>query len=91
MGGGRVFCNPPYGRELPKWVDKAYRESLDGATVVMLIPARPDTSYWHNIIFPHAAAICYLKGRLRFGRSDQGAPFPSAIVVFKKDTIGSWR
>ena len=86
-----MYCNPPYGRELPKWVEKAYRESLDGATVVMLIPARPDTKYWHDIIFPHAAAICYLKGRIRFGGGDSSAPFPSAVVVFKKDTLGAWR
>ena len=73
------------------WVRKAYQESEKGATVVMLIPARTDTSYWHDTIYPHAAAICYLKGRIRFGGSKQGAPFPSALVVFKKDTLGNWR
>ena len=90
---GNVFVNPPYGRELPKWVKKAYEESLEGRcrTIVMLIPARPDTRYWQDIIFPYAAAICYIKGRLKFNDGNQGAPFPSAIVVFKSDTLGYWR
>ena len=59
--------------------------------MVMLIPARTETKYWHEIIFPHAAAICFIHGRLKFGNSKQGAPFPSALVVFKKDTLGAWR
>ena len=46
----RVFCNPPYGRGLKDWVRKAYEESKKGALVVMLIPARTDTSYWHDYV-----------------------------------------
>lgn len=89
--GGVVWCNPPYGRELPKWVRKAYKEAQNGACVVMLIPARTDTAIWKSVIFPHAAAICFVYGRLRFSNSKASAPFPSAIVVFKENTIGSWR
>ncbi len=79
---GTVFCNPPYGRELPKWVRKASEESRNGSTIVMLIPARPDTSYWHDIIFAYCKAVLFIRGRLHFGGSKQAAPFASAIIVF---------
>tara|TARA_X000001382_G_scaffold130917_1_gene127822 strand:+ start:311 stop:736 length:426 start_codon:yes stop_codon:yes gene_type:complete len=81
-----VFMNPPYGREISKWVKKAYQESLKGATVVCLIPARTDTKYWHDYIFPHAK-VRFVKGRLKFGGKQKGsgsAPFPSAVVIFKE-------
>ena len=78
-----VFMNPPYGREIKKWIKKAYEESLNGATVVCLIPARTDTTYWHDYIFGKALDIRFLKGRLKFGDSKNSAPFPSAIVVYK--------
>ena len=84
MGGEIVFCNPPYGRELPKWVKKCYEESLLGTTVVMLIPARTDTSYFHDFIY-HKAEIRFIRGRVRFGNSTQNAPFPSMIVIFRKE------
>jgi site-specific DNA-methyltransferase (adenine-specific) len=77
--------NPPYGREIGKWIEKAYVESLGGATVVCLIPARTDTKYWHEFIFPHANEIRFIKGRLKFGNSKNSAPFPSALVVFKNE------
>lgn len=77
-----VFMNPPYGREIKKWIKKAYEESLNGATVVCLIPARTDTTYWHDFIFDKADDIRFLKGRLKFGNSKNSAPFPSAIVVY---------
>ena len=80
-----VFMNPPYGREIPKWIQKAYEESLRGAIVVCLIPSRTDTRYWHEFIFPYAE-IRFIKGRLKFGGNQKGsgaAPFPSAIVIFK--------
>ena len=76
-----VFMNPPYGREIKKWIKKAYEESLNGATVVCLIPARTDTTYWHDFIFDKADDIRFLKGRLKFGNSKNTAPFPSAIVL----------
>ncbi|MCH4365383.1 phage N-6-adenine-methyltransferase [Staphylococcus haemolyticus] len=78
-----VFMNPPYGRGIKKWIKKAYEESLNGATVVCLIPARTDTTYWHDFIFDKADDIKFLKGRLKFGNGKNSAPFPSAIVVYK--------
>ncbi|MCD8905911.1 phage N-6-adenine-methyltransferase [Staphylococcus chromogenes] len=79
-----VFMNPPYGREIKYWIKKAYEESLEGATVVCLIPARTDTTYWHEYIFNNAHEIRFLKGRLKFGDSNNSAPFPSAVVIYKK-------
>ena len=79
----RVFMNPPYGRKIGKWIKKAYEESKKSAIVVCLIPARTDTRYWHDYIFPHAT-IRFLKGRVKFenGKKPQSAPFPSAVVIF---------
>lgn len=82
-GGYNVFCNPPYGRELSLWVQKAYEESKKpNTTVVMLIPARTDTRYFHDYIYHKAKEIRFLKGRLKFGDSKNSAPFPSMVVVF---------
>ena len=78
-----VFMNPPYGREIKRWIKKAYEESLNGATVVCLIPSRTDTAYWHNYIFGKADDIRFIKGRLKFGGSKNPAPFPSAIIIYK--------
>lgn len=75
-----VFCNPPYGREIGKWVKKA--SEAEGGVVVMLIPARTDTRYFHEYIY-NKAEIRFLKGRLKFGGATNGAPFPSMIVIFK--------
>ena len=80
-----VFMNPPYGKEITKWIEKAYKESLKGSVVVCLIPSRTDTKYWHDFIFPYAE-VRFIKGRLKFGGNKKGsgaAPFPSAIVIFK--------
>lgn len=79
--GHRVFMNPPYGREIGKWVKKAYEESLKGALVVCLLPSRTDTIYFHKYIYGKAE-IRFIKGRLKFGESKNSAPFPSMIVVF---------
>jgi phage N-6-adenine-methyltransferase len=90
--GETVFMNPPYGRDIGKWIRKAYEESLNGAVVVCLIPARTDTSYWHD--FVTRGEVRFIRGRVKFQnrllpswRSDgshkvSGAPFPSAIVVY---------
>jgi phage N-6-adenine-methyltransferase len=80
---GHVFCNPPYGRALCHWVNKADEESRCGntQTIVMLIPARTDTKFWHQSIVGKAA-ILFLKGRLKFGNAEQVAPFPSCLVVW---------
>lgn len=82
MGGQRVFCNPPYGKELPKWVKKCYDESRVGTLVVMLIPARTDTKWFHEYIYGKAE-IRFIKGRVKFGDSKNSAPFPSMLVVFR--------
>ena len=81
--GFTVFCNPPYGRVLREWVQKCYEESLKPNTrVVMLIPARTDTKYFHKYIYHMAKEIRFLKGRLKFGECTNSAPFPSMVVVF---------
>ena len=81
-GGQIVFCNPPYGREISKWVKKCYEESRKPDTiVVMLIPARTDTQYFHSYIYGKAE-IRFIKGRLHFNESKQGAPFPSMLVIY---------
>lgn len=83
------WMNPPYGREQIKWIKKAYQESLKGATVVCLIPARPDTIVWHEYIFPNAE-VRFIKGRLKFVGAETGALFPSALVIFgEKAEIGT--
>ena len=79
--GARVFCNPPYS-EISKWVEKAFRETRnDNTLVVMLIPSRTDTKYFHNFIYQRAE-IRFVKGRVKFGGKDN-APFPSMIVIFR--------
>ena len=80
--GHTVFCNPPYGRVLKEWVQKSYEESLKPNTkVIMLIPARTDTIYFHKYIY-NIATIRFLKGRLKFGGCKNSAPFPSMVVIF---------
>ena len=82
-GGYTVFCNPPYGRQIYDWVKKCYQESKKpNTTVVMLIPARTDTKYFHEFIYHQAKEIRFIKGRLKFGSAKNSAPFPSMIVVF---------
>ena len=80
-----VFMNPPYGRQIRQWVEKAYNESLKGSKVVCLIPSRTDTKYWHDFIFNKASEVRFIKGRLKFGDSKNSAPFPSAIIVYDKN------
>lgn len=78
-----VFMNPPYGREIYEWIEKAYNESVyNNAIVVCLIPARTDTKYWHDFCMK-ASEIRFVKGRLKFGNSDNSAPFPSAVIIFR--------
>lgn len=82
-GGYRVFCNPPYGRDISKWVKKAYNEGHKSNTLVcMLIPARTDTKFFHDYIL-NRAEIRFIKGRLKFGGSKTAAPFPSMLVVYR--------
>lgn len=79
------WMNPPYGRELPKWIKKAYESSRDNhATVVCLIPARTDTSYWHDYVMK-ASEVRLVRGRLTFEGAPYPAPFPSAVVIFRPE------
>jgi site-specific DNA-methyltransferase (adenine-specific) len=80
--GFTSFINPPYGRGIEKWIKKGFEESRkDNTKVVMLIPSRTDTKYWHDYVM-RADEVYFVKGRLKFGDSENSAPFPSAIVVF---------
>lgn len=80
-GQSTVFMNPPYGRAIKDWMKKGYESSLQGATVVCLVPARTDTIWWHD--YAMKGEIRLLKGRLKFGNAKTNAPFPSAVVVFR--------
>lgn len=81
---GTCWMNPPYGRDIQKWMGKAYTESrVNGATVVCLVPSRTDTKWWHE--YAMRGKIQFLRGRIKFGQSKNSAPFPSAIVAFGDD------
>lgn len=81
-GSERVWCNPPYGREIGKWVEACAKcKSL----AVMLLPARTDTRWFHNYIYKKAE-VRFIKGRLKFGDGKNSAPFPSMVVIFRGDS-----
>lgn len=81
---GIVWCNPPYGRQVGQWVRQAALAAAAGNTVVMLLPARTDTKWFHEYIYQRTnAEIRFLQGRLHFGGAKNAAPFPSMIVVFR--------
>lgn len=100
-GRKRVFVNPPYGRALPGWLSKAWEEAqYNGATVVMLLPTRTDTKWFHEYVMPHASEVRFIEGRVKYRNPDTGleapAPFPSMIVVFypamvTEHLFSSWR
>lgn len=78
----RVFMNPPYGRDIPRWMKKAYEEAKsNGALVVCFVPARVDTEWWHRFAVK-AADIRFPKGRVK-NANGQAWPFPIAVVVFR--------
>lgn len=88
-GGERVFCNPPYGRAIKDWVRKCAEET--DAFICLLIPARTDTSYFHDHIYrKQNVRIEFLRGRLKFeqgGVAQQSAPFPSMLVYFNENLL----
>ena len=87
--GHTVFVNPPYGRGIDKWIAKGYNTAKDeNSKVVMLIPARTDTRYWHDYVMK-ASEVHFGKGRLKFGDSENSAPFPSAVIVFDGGHAGT--
>jgi phage N-6-adenine-methyltransferase len=84
---GKVYCNPPYGRQIAAWLRKAWEAAQTTAElVVCLVPARTDTAWWHE--WATRGEIEFLRGRLRFGGAPSGAPFPSALVVFRNAREG---
>tara|TARA_R100001244_G_C5127254_1_gene124920 strand:- start:88 stop:531 length:444 start_codon:yes stop_codon:yes gene_type:complete len=78
------FANPPFSNQ-KDWIKKAYEESLKGKICVLLLPARPDTKIFHEIIFPYASQIRFIKGRLHYDEAKNSALFPSMIVVFNNN------
>lgn len=76
------WMNPPYGRSIEGWVRKAHEESLKGVTTVALLPARTDTSWFHNYI-NNKEEVRFIKGRVKFVGATSSAPFPSMIVIFR--------
>lgn len=82
---GTIWCNPPYGRKIGEWVRRAYISSQIGsATVVMLLPARTDTRWFHDYIYNKSnIEIRFIKGRLKFGGCKNSAPFPSMVIIFR--------
>ena len=80
---GVCWMNPPYGREIGRWVQKAYESK---AKVVCLLPARTDTKWFHEYCVK--GQITFLRGRLKFGGSKNSAPFPSMLVVFDRRDEG---
>lgn len=85
VGGQTVFCNPPYGRAIKDWVKKCSEEAKQpDTTVVLLIPARTDTAYFHDYIYQKPnVEIRFLRGRLKFGDGKNSAPFLSMVVIFQ--------
>ena len=82
--GETVFCNPPYGKDIRHWVEKCYLEPVKNKiTIVMLIPTRTDTRWFHDFVY-HKAEIRFVKGRLKFGGTKNSAPFPSMVVIYRR-------
>lgn len=77
--GKRVFCNPPYGPGIDKWLLRG----LDAELAVFLLPSRTDTRWFHEIVLPRAREIRFIKGRVKFGDATNGAPFPSMLVIIE--------
>lgn len=81
--GKSNYVNPPYGRQIGGWLAKGVIEWNKGKTVVFLIPSRTDTKWWHDYVMK-ADEIRFIKGRLKFSNHKNSAPFPSAIVIFRR-------
>jgi phage N-6-adenine-methyltransferase len=88
--GECVFCNPPYGRQITRWLRKAILERDENqVTSVFLVPARTSNAWFHDLVLPHAAEVRFIRGRLSFTidrqpvRRKGGAPFASMVLVFR--------
>jgi len=90
-----IYVNPPYSK-IKEWSKKCYTEYTKGCNIIMLIPARTDTRYFHQWIHPHAK-IEFIKGRIKYlnpitNKSEGSAPFPSIFCIYNNETareIGS--
>lgn len=82
-GRHRVFCNPPYGRIMPRWAQKCFEASRGGATVVLLAHSRTDTRWFQDWVYGKANEIRFVRGRLKFGDGRQSAPFPSLVAIYR--------
>jgi phage N-6-adenine-methyltransferase len=85
-GTHRVFCNPPFGKQIGAWVRKCFEASQKGALVALLAPCRTDTRWWHDWI-EGKARVTFVRGRLRFGNARASAPFPAVIAVYRPDRV----
>ena len=85
---GQVYCNPPYGRDIGKWVKKCWHEVDCGNAelVVALLPVATDTAWWWFVA--GATEVRFLKGRVTFVGAAGPAPFASAIVVWRRGMLG---
>jgi len=81
------FVNPPYS-DLKNWCKKVHQEAKMGKKIVLLIPPRTDTRYFHDYILPLKPEITYIKGRLKFidldnsSKKPVGSPAPSLLITF---------
>jgi site-specific DNA-methyltransferase (adenine-specific) len=79
-----VWVNPPYGRDLVRWVKKARQEAEAGSTVVLLVPVRTDTRWFHEeVLGCPLASVEFMRGRVKFVGAPAGAPFPTMLVLFE--------
>ncbi len=81
---GLVYVNPPYGRALPQWVDKCIQEAERGAEIILLVPSRTDTRWWHKAA-NEATSCAFWKGRMTFKGAPSTAPFPTCLFYFGKN------
>ena len=80
--GNTVYLNPPYGRIISLFIHKAIFEYEIGNAkkIVMLLPSRTCTKWFHLIYERKDVQIEFIKGRLRYNDSSP-APFPSMLVI----------
>jgi len=82
--GKRCYINPPYGKAVRGWLEKALYEIKKGNTdiAVFLLPSYTDVKWFHEVVLPEATEIRFIKGRLKFGEHNNSAPFANVVVVF---------
>jgi len=82
---GSCWMNPPFNKK-SQWIKKAYQESLKGATVACLIPARTNTNWFHDYCLRYGE-VRFIRGRPKFKGAKHGLPQPLAIVVFRPPNL----